>query len=153
MPPFASLSSVTPGCAYDHLRPGISQSTLRAQSTTGHGAPIANESVQRGRPITRHWIHRSSTNAVSRHGLLLLDDYNRAVAGDPPSVHPLECSDSARGAATGTGPRLQTGEETADLPPGRMVVLQPKVLHSVEALEEGAFLLSIAYVGRPGKSD
>ena len=41
----------------------------------------------------------------------------------------------------------------ADLLPGRMVVLQPEVLHSVEALEEGAFLLSIAYVGPPGKSD
>jgi quercetin dioxygenase-like cupin family protein len=49
--------------------------------------------------------------------------------------------------------RLQAGGETADLLPGRMVVLQPEVLHSVEALEEGAFLLSIAYVGRPGKSD
>jgi len=46
--------------------------------------------------------------------------------------------------------RLQAGEQTVDLQAGQMVVLEPDLLHSVEALEEGALLLSIAFLGQPG---
>lgn len=49
--------------------------------------------------------------------------------------------------------RLQAGEHTAELTAGRVVVLEPDLLHSVEAVEEGAFLLSIASVSNPAKSD
>lgn len=40
--------------------------------------------------------------------------------------------------------RLRAGEHTAELTAGRVVVLQPDLTHSVDAVEEGAFLLSIA---------
>jgi quercetin dioxygenase-like cupin family protein len=49
--------------------------------------------------------------------------------------------------------RLEAGEHIADLPAGQMVVLEPGQLHSVEALEEAAFLLSIAFIGHSGTSD
>ena len=38
-------------------------------------------------------------------------------------------------------------------PAGQMVVLEPGLLHSVEALAEAAFLLSIAFIGQSGTSD
>jgi quercetin dioxygenase-like cupin family protein len=49
--------------------------------------------------------------------------------------------------------RLEAGEHIADLPAGQMVVLEPGLLHSVEALAEAAFLLSIAFLGHSGTSD
>jgi len=49
--------------------------------------------------------------------------------------------------------RLQAGEQTVDLQAGQMVVLEPQLLHSVEALAEGAFLLSIAFLGHADKGD
>jgi quercetin dioxygenase-like cupin family protein len=42
---------------------------------------------------------------------------------------------------------LQAGEHSADLAPGQVVVLEPGLQHSVDALEEAAFLLSIAFIG------
>jgi quercetin dioxygenase-like cupin family protein len=49
--------------------------------------------------------------------------------------------------------RLQAGEHTAELTAGRVVVLEPDLPHSVEAVEEGAFLLSIAPSSSAGKRD
>jgi len=49
--------------------------------------------------------------------------------------------------------RLQAREHTADLTTNRVVVLRPDLLHSVEAVEEGAFLIWIASASSPGKSD
>jgi quercetin dioxygenase-like cupin family protein len=49
--------------------------------------------------------------------------------------------------------RLQAGEHTAELTASRVVVLEPDLPHSVEAVEEGAFLLSIASSSSPGKGD
>ena len=40
--------------------------------------------------------------------------------------------------------RVQAGRHTTDLAPGHVVVLEPNLAHSVEAVEEGAFLLSLA---------
>jgi len=41
--------------------------------------------------------------------------------------------------------RLQVREQTIDLPAGHVLVLDPDVAHDVEALEESAFLLTIAW--------
>jgi quercetin dioxygenase-like cupin family protein len=49
--------------------------------------------------------------------------------------------------------RLQAGEHAAELTAGRVVVLEPDLPHSVEAVEEGAFLLSIAPSSSAGKRD
>lgn len=40
--------------------------------------------------------------------------------------------------------RFHTEEKSIDLSKGKMVALQPKIQHSVEALEESFFLLSFA---------
>ena len=50
MPPFASLSSVTPGCAYDYSQPGISQSSLRDH--------FRQEIGEEGVEHAATWIHR-----------------------------------------------------------------------------------------------
>ncbi len=42
--------------------------------------------------------------------------------------------------------RLESGEDSVDLPAGRLLVLEPGVAHNVEAVEESAFLLSIAFL-------
>ncbi len=41
--------------------------------------------------------------------------------------------------------RLQVHDQTIDLPAGHVLVLDPDVAHDVEALEESAFLLTIAW--------
>jgi len=43
--------------------------------------------------------------------------------------------------------RLQTAGTNVDLPVGRLVSLERDVPHTVEALEESAFLLTIAWLG------
>jgi quercetin dioxygenase-like cupin family protein len=48
---------------------------------------------------------------------------------------------------------LQSGEHIVELPLGRLLVLEPHVVHNVEALEESAFLLSIAFLGQPDEKD
>lgn len=42
--------------------------------------------------------------------------------------------------------RLKAGEQTVDVQAGQMVVFEPELLHSVVALQEAAFLLSIAFL-------
>jgi len=41
--------------------------------------------------------------------------------------------------------RLQVRDQTIDLPAGEVLVLDPDVAHDVEAIEESAFLLTIAW--------
>ena len=40
---------------------------------------------------------------------------------------------------------LQIGDQAIDLPAGRIVMLDPDVAHDVEALDESAFLLTLAW--------
>jgi quercetin dioxygenase-like cupin family protein len=49
--------------------------------------------------------------------------------------------------------RLQAREHLTELTAGRVVVLEPDLPHSVEAVEEGAFLLSIASSTLTGPAD
>jgi quercetin dioxygenase-like cupin family protein len=49
--------------------------------------------------------------------------------------------------------RLQSGDQIVELPLGRLLVLEPDVVHNVEAMEESAFLLSIAFLGHPDEND
>lgn len=49
--------------------------------------------------------------------------------------------------------RLESGEHSVDLSVGHLLVLEPQVVHSVEAVEESAFLLSIAFLGETSEDD
>ncbi len=44
--------------------------------------------------------------------------------------------------------RLQVLDQTIDLPAGHVLALDPDVAHDVEALDESAFLLTIAWPAR-----
>jgi hypothetical protein len=45
------------------------------------------------------------------------------------------------------------GDHTADLTIGQVLVFEPEVAYDVEAVEESAFLLSMAFVGHAGEGD
>ncbi len=49
--------------------------------------------------------------------------------------------------------RLHSGEQSVDLATGRLLVLEPELVHSVEALEDSGFLLTIAFIGQPDQDD
>ncbi len=44
--------------------------------------------------------------------------------------------------------RLRVGDQTIDLPAGHVLTLGPDIAHDVEALDESAFLLTIAWTSR-----
>ena len=45
--------------------------------------------------------------------------------------------------------RFHTANGTVDLRPGQLLTLAPSIVHSVDALEESAFLLTLASVNQP----
>jgi quercetin dioxygenase-like cupin family protein len=45
--------------------------------------------------------------------------------------------------------RVTAGGREIDLPMGHVLVLAPNERHAVEAIEDSAFLLTVAGVGRP----
>jgi hypothetical protein len=67
-------------------------------------------------------------------------------------------SDPGRGSGI---PRRLNGDEgwrtardlTVELAAGQLLVLEPEVAHSLEAVEESAFLLAIAFRGHPDPGD